>query len=59
VSFYDEEHDRVLVFLTNCLELAAANVAAIHQERWQIELFLVPKIQVLRERYLDETTTGH
>jgi IS4 transposase len=29
----------VLVFLTNHLELAAATVAAIYKERWQIELF--------------------
>ena len=39
IEFYDEEHDRVLVFLTNHLELAAATVAAIYKERWQIELF--------------------
>jgi len=28
IEFYDEQHDRVLVFLTNHLELAAATVAA-------------------------------
>jgi hypothetical protein len=39
IEFYDEERDRVLVFLTNHLELAAATVAAIYKERWQIELF--------------------
>jgi hypothetical protein len=31
----------------------------IYKERWKIELLLGPKIQVLRERYLNETTTGH
>jgi len=30
---------RISVFLTNHLELAAATVAVIHKERWQIELF--------------------
>jgi IS4 transposase len=39
IESYDEERDRVLVFLTNHLELAAATIAAIYKERWQIELF--------------------
>jgi len=39
VEFYDEEQDRVLVFLTNHLTLAAATVAAVYKQRWQIELF--------------------
>ena len=39
IEFYDEEQDRVLVFLTNHLELAAATIAAIYKDRWQIELF--------------------
>jgi IS4 transposase len=29
----------VLVFLTNHLELAAATIASVYKERWQIELF--------------------
>lgn len=37
IEFYDQERDRVLVFLTNDLELAAATIAAVHNERWQIE----------------------
>ena len=36
IEFYDQEHDRVLVFLTNHMELAAATIAAIYRERWQI-----------------------
>jgi len=39
IEFYDQEHDRVLVFVTNHLELAAATIAAIYKERWQVELF--------------------
>jgi IS4 transposase len=38
----------VLVFLTNHLELAAATVAAIYKERWQIELFFRALKQSLR-----------
>src|SRR5438445_7818969 len=36
IEFYDEEHDRVLVFLTSHRELAAATIAAVYKERWQI-----------------------
>ena len=39
IEFYDEEQDRVLVFLTNHLTLAAATVAAVYKQRWEIELF--------------------
>jgi hypothetical protein len=38
----------VLVFLTNHLELAAATIAAIYKERWQIELFFRALKQSLR-----------
>jgi hypothetical protein len=48
IEFYDEQHDRVLVFLTNHLELAAATVAAIYKERWQIEVFFRALKQSLR-----------
>ena len=39
IEFYDEEQDRVLVFVTNHLTLAAATVAEVYKQRWQIELF--------------------
>ncbi len=48
IEFYDEEHDRVLVFLTSHRELAAATIAAIYKERWQIELFFRVLKQSLR-----------
>jgi len=48
IEFYDEGRDRVLVFLTNHLELAAATVAAVYKERWQIELFFRALKQSLR-----------
>src|SRR5437660_12432187 len=48
VEFYDEEQDRVLVFLTNHLGLAAATLAAVYKERWQIELFFRALKQSLR-----------
>jgi IS4 transposase len=48
VEFYDEEQERVLVFLTNHMTLAAATVAAVYKQRWQIELFFKALKQSLR-----------
>ena len=48
IEFYDEGHDRVLVFLTSHRELAAATIAAVYKERWQIELFFRALKQSLR-----------
>lgn len=39
IEFYDEEKDKVLVFLTNNFKFAASTIAAIYKSRWQIELF--------------------
>jgi len=39
IEFHDTERDRILVFLTNNMKLAAATVAEIYKNRWQIELF--------------------
>jgi IS4 transposase len=48
IEFYDEEHDRLLVFLTSHRELAAATIAEVYQERWQIALFFRALKQALR-----------
>ncbi len=39
IKFYDEEQNRVLVFLTNNLELDATEIAKLYKHRWKIELF--------------------
>jgi hypothetical protein len=39
IRFYDVEHDRSLVFLTNAFDLPALTVAALYKSRWQVELF--------------------
>ncbi len=36
IEFFDEEQQRPLVFLTNNMKLAAATVAEIYENRWQI-----------------------
>lgn len=48
IEFYDEENDRVLVFLTSHMGLAATTIAAVYKERWQIELFFRALKQSLR-----------
>ena len=48
IEFYDEEHNRVLVFLTSHMGLAAATIAEVYKERWQIELFFRALKQSLR-----------
>ena len=39
VAFYDAEHKRRLVFLTNNFTLPALTIAGLYKSRWQIELF--------------------
>lgn len=39
VRFYDAEHCRALVFLTNHFGLPALTIAQLYQQRWQVELF--------------------
>jgi hypothetical protein len=39
VTFYDVEHRRRLVFLTNNFALPALTIARLYKSRWQVELF--------------------
>lgn len=39
IAFYDIEHKRRLVFLTNNFSLPAKTIADLYKSRWQIELF--------------------
>lgn len=39
IAFYDTEHERRLVFLTNNFELPALAIARLYKCRWQVELF--------------------
>ena len=39
IAFYDAEHDRRLVFLTNNFDLPALTIAKLYKSRWQVELF--------------------
>jgi hypothetical protein len=39
VHYFDAEHQRFLVFLTNNFELPALTIANLYKSRWQVELF--------------------
>lgn len=39
ITFKDEETGKIYQFITNNFRLAAATIAAIYKQRWQIELF--------------------
>ncbi len=39
IAFYDTEHERRLVFLTNNFTLPALTIAQLYKSRWQVELF--------------------
>jgi hypothetical protein len=39
IAFYDAEHERRLVFLTNNFALPALTIARLYKCRWQVELF--------------------
>jgi hypothetical protein len=39
IEYWNEEKREILVFFTNLLHLAAATIAAIYKDRWQVELF--------------------
>ena len=58
IEFYDEQKEEVLVFLTNHMELAAATIAAVYKERWQIELLFKALKQLLRIKTFVGTTAN-
>jgi hypothetical protein len=39
IKFYDREHDKDLVFLTNNMYLKASGIAFLYKKRWEVELF--------------------
>lgn len=39
IKFYDEEQNRVFIFLTNNLILKPEEIAELYKQRWKIELF--------------------
>lgn len=39
IKYYDSEHDKDLVFLTNNIDLKASEIAFLYKKRWAVELF--------------------
>ena len=56
IRFFDAEHDRTLVFLTNNFLLDACTVAQLYRARWKIELFFKWIKQHLRIKRFYGTT---
>ena len=56
IAFYDEEHKRRLVFLTNQFDITPLVVAQLYKSRWQVELFFKWIKQNLRIKAFYGTT---
>ena len=56
IKFYDAEHDKDLVFLTNNFDLPALTIAQLYRCRWQVELFFKWIKQHLRIKAFYGTT---
>ena len=56
IKFYDAEHDKYLVFLTNNFDLPALTIAQLYRCRWQVELFFKWIKQHLRIKRFYGTT---
>lgn len=39
ITYYDEESERIFVYLTNNIELPSEQIALLYKNRWQVELF--------------------
>ncbi len=46
VKFHDQEHDKMLTFLTNNFDLSSEEIAFLYKHRWQIELFFLACVAV-------------
>ena len=56
ITFYDAEHEKHLVFLTNNFDLPALTIAQLYRCRWQVELFFKWIKQHLRIKKFYGTT---
>ncbi|MGH9782241.1 MAG: IS4 family transposase, partial [Candidatus Acidiferrales bacterium] len=58
IEYWDQKQERLLVFLTNNLRLAAGTIAAVYKDRWQIELLFKALKQSLRIKTFVGTTAN-
>jgi hypothetical protein len=56
IKFYDCEHNKDLVFLTNNTKLKASEIAFLYKKRWEVELFFKWMKQHLRIKSFWGTT---
>jgi len=58
VVYWDADKEREFVFLTNHFDLVPSQVAAVHKQRWQVELFFKALKQNLRVKTFVGTTAN-
>jgi hypothetical protein len=56
IKHYDQDTDKVLVFMTNNVSLTAIEVATLYKKRWEVELFFKWMKQHLRIKSFWGTT---
>jgi len=39
IEVWDEEHEKVIVLLTNHMTFGSTTIAVVYKDRWQIEIF--------------------
>ena len=54
VKFYDQENQRIFIFLTNSMELNSTEVALLYKNRWQVELFF----KWIKQHFKDKVLLG-
>lgn len=55
VEYFDDEKERLLVFITNNFEVSALEVARLYRNRWQIEVFF----KWIKQNLTIKTLWGH
>jgi IS4 transposase len=58
IKYHDEELDRTFVFITNNVDLKAAEIALLYKNRWKVELFFKWIKQHLKVKSFWGTTMG-
>jgi transposase len=56
IKYYDAEHQRMLMFLTNNIDLEAKDIALLYKKRWEVEIFFKWMKQHLRIKSFWGTT---
>jgi hypothetical protein len=56
IKYYDQNRDRIFIFITNNMDLKAEEIAMLYKKRWEVELFFKWMKQHLRIKSFWGTT---